>query len=354
MAGDQGWEDAASGYGLSREREQVYVEAPARAGTRDAVNIWVEETSGAFGMRVGVEATAPNWQTHELWLDIAFVDGRVISLRGEGPRHQPIGPEGLPTILGAGPLAFECQQPFRAWRCSFAGTPAAEVSVEDLLAHRMPASPPLREVAFEIEMEMGAPPWAPGSLLPEARRILDEGAEGDFMSPRYEQLFRARGRLRIGDEQRLFEGMGLRIRRQGYRAFQGFKGHCWQSALFPSGKGFGFMAYPPNPDGRPSYAEGFIFDGEGPLVPVRPIEVPWLTELRAAGDTTLVVLEAADGRRVEIAGEVFINTRSRGHAILPPDFPIVVQSHVRYRWEGEETVGMMERSSTPDKFSRLP
>jgi hypothetical protein len=33
----------------------------------------------------------------------------------------------------------------------------------------------------------------------------------------------------------------------------------WQSALFPSGRGFGDLAYPPRPDGSPSYNEGYLF-----------------------------------------------------------------------------------------------
>lgn len=339
--------------GIDRAREHVFVEIPERAGTRDAVNVWVEEQSGAFAMRVGVEATAPQWDAHEIWLDIAFPDGRVLSLRDEGRRHDPIGPEGEPTILGAGPLRFRCVRPFEHWSCSFRPTPVPEITVQDLLRKQMPSSPPLQEVEFEFEMDMAVPPWVPGSLLPEAGRILNEGAEGDFMSPRYEQLFRARGRLRIGDDQRQFAANGLRIRRQGYRAFQGFPGHCWQSAVFPSGKAFGLNIYPPEGD-APNYCEGWVFDGSGPLIPARPVEVPWLTELLPSGDKLHSVLETVDGRCVEIDGEVFANTRSRGSAVLPPDFPIVVQAHARYRWDGEETVGMMERSSKPDRFVRLP
>ena len=37
---------------------------------------------------------------------------------------------------------------------------------------------------------------------------------------------------------------------------------------------------------------------------------------------------------------------------LPPDFPVLQQTGVRYRWDGEETFGMMERSSRKDRISR--
>jgi len=33
---------------------------------------------------------------------------------------------------------------------------------------------------------------------------------------------------------------------------------------------------------------------------------------------------------------------------MMPDFPVLFQGGVRYRWDGEETFGMLERSSTKD------
>jgi hypothetical protein len=41
-----------------------------------------------------------------------------------------------------------------------------------------------------------------------------------------------------------------------------------------------------------------------------------------------------------------------GRPELPPNFPVLQQTGVRYRWDGEETYGMMERSSRKDKVTR--
>jgi hypothetical protein len=334
--------------GLPVERELVLAERPAEPDIRDAVNVWLEEAGGAFGMRIGVEAVASEWDGHLVWLDIAFADGRVISLRGDFPVHPALDPDGRPTIRGAGPLRFRCAEPFRRWTAAFKGE-APEISAMDLIADRMPEPPRMRDVEFQIEMTMAVPPWVPGSMLETARAALGQGGQGDFMSPRYEQLFRARGELRVGDERWRFTGQGLRIRRQGLRKFEGFGGHCWQSAVFPSGRAFGFNIYPPRDDGAPSYAEGYVFDGDGALQPARPVEVPWLRRLLPSGDELETVLETAAGP-VTIRGVSFANTRSRGHKVLPADFPIVQQAHVRYRWDGEEATGMMERSSPPSRM----
>jgi hypothetical protein len=336
--------------GLGATSEHVFAERPDVPDMRDAVNLWLEEEHGAFGMRIGVEALASQWDAHDIWLDIAFADGRVISRREGGKTHSAIGPEGLPTVLGAGPLQFRCVAPFRQWTTSFAGK-AGETTATDLMNGLEPANESAVDVAFDIEFDMAVPPWVPGTLLKDAGTTLKSGVEGEFMSPRYEQLCRVKGTLKIGDEPRTFSGNGLRIRRQGVRKLQGFWGHCWQSALFPSGRAFGYNTYPPRPDGTPSYNEGYIFDGDGALKPARAIRVPWLNKLRPCGDDVSFVLET-DGGTVSIQGETFANTRSRGHAILPADFPIVQQSHVRYRWDGEETCGMLERSSPQAKVSR--
>ena len=94
-----------------------------------------------------------------------------------------------------------------------------------------------------------------------------------------------------------FTGSGLRIRRQGVRHLTEFRGHCWQSALFPSGRAFGYIAYPPREDGRPTFNEGYVFDGDGDLVPARVLEAPWLTRLQALGQDVSLVLETENSGR---------------------------------------------------------
>ena len=52
-----------------------------------------------------------------------------------------------------------------------------------------------------------------------------------------------------------------------------------------------------------------------------------------------------------IEGETVVSTYELA---LPeyPDFPVLSQSGARYTWDGEETYGMMERSSPPDQITR--
>lgn len=332
--------------GLPAERDYVFAERPGKE-VRDAANFWVEEENAAFAMRIGVEAVAEQWDEHEVWLDIAFPDGRVISCRERFRSHDPIGPAGKPTILGTGPLRMRCVEPFRQWKITFDEHPVTELTAEQLIADAWP-TPPTRRVAFDIDVFPAVPPLVSGTLTQESRELM-QGEQGTFISPRFEQLCRARGQLTIDGEQRVFKGQALRIKRQGVRKFEGFWGHCWMSALFPSGRAFGVNVFPPRADGAPNFNEGFIFDGDGALKPARAVEIPWMTKLLVGGEPVPLVLETEDGR-VSIEGTTYINCRSRGHSVLPASFPTVQQAHARYRWGEEEATGMIERSTLPDRM----
>jgi hypothetical protein len=180
------------------------------------------------------------WKTHDLQLNLTTTAGRNFNLFGSGPVHEPLGPDGKPRVLGAGPLVFELIEPFAHWKLRFDGL-ATPSTVEDQMASRRGDGVDV-PVRIDIDIRSVVPPWENGALLPEARRVLDEQDEGALMGgPRYEQLSRASGTVQIGDEEHPFDGGALRVRRQGVRRLGTFRGHAWQSAVFPSGRAFGYI-----------------------------------------------------------------------------------------------------------------
>ncbi|HNM83749.1 MAG TPA: hypothetical protein PKI77_04420 [Mycobacterium sp.] len=339
--------------GIDPSREYVFAQRPDNSEMRDSVSFWTVDDRGRFGLpRIGIEAVAANWANHEIQLNIAFPDGRVYRLRGAGPSLPPGGPDGKPTVLGAGGLAFRCIEPFGTWTMTYDGK-AVQTSSSDLIAGR--AAGPLVDVGVFVEATMAVPPWIQGALRHDAGDRIDNSVEGELMGgPRYEQLYRATGSVTIDGHTEHFTGSGLRIRRQGVRRLAQFWGHAWQSALFPSGKAFGYIAYPPRPDGRPTFNEGYLYRGDGELIPARAVRAPWLRRLREVGEDVSVVLETADGT-VHIDGETVYSTHDIHHdddtysvremKKENPNFPALQQAGVRYRWDGEETYGMLERSN---------
>jgi hypothetical protein len=333
--------------GLDRSREYVFPECPPTKGMRDAVNMWVADDRGEVELpRFAVEALAPGWDNHELQVNVGFPDGRVYRLRGAHPAHPATGPDGEASVFGAGPLQFRLVAPFTTWTATFRGQ-ATETSTKALIAGD--SGGPLVDLEFEVDATMAVPPWIQGTLFPEAAEMLATSVEGKLMGgPRYEQLFRATGAVRVRSEEHTFSGSGLRIRRQGIRDVAEFWGHAWQSALFPSGRAFGYIAYPPRPDGSESYNEGYLFDGDGDLIPAKVRKAPWLSRLTERGEDVSLELETAAGI-ARIEAETVVSTYELG---VPeyPQFPVLFQGTARYRWDGEETYGMLERSTMRDKI----
>jgi hypothetical protein len=344
--------------GIDPALENVFGERPDNPEMRESVSFWVSDDRGALGLtRVGIEAMAGNWDAHGLQVNLAFPDGRVFRLRQDGKTWPAAGPDGKPTVLGAGPLGFRCVDPFRTWVMTFDGL-AVQTSSFDLAKGKKDG--PLVEVRFEVEATMAVPPWVQGALVAEAREQLESSIQGDLMGrgERWEQLFRCTGSVQTGADEHRFTGTGLRIKRQGIRRLAGFWGHCWQSALFPSGKAFGYMAYPPR-DGEESFNEGYFFHGDGELVAARVVEAPWLRKLQPLHEDVSVVLETKRGK-VRIEGETILSTYDIHHDDKSfatdelkkemPAFPALQQAGVRYRWDGEEAFGMLERSSPMDQI----
>jgi hypothetical protein len=344
--------------GIDSGRELVFPHRPEDPEMRDSVSMWVFSEHGEVGLtRIGVEAVAANWEHHGLQVNVAFPDGRVYRLRDDGKAWPPEGDDGEPSVLGAGPLGFRCVEPFRTWVMTFEGS-AVETSTFDLVEGRIDG--PLVDVRFEVVATMAVAPWIQGTLVPEAGVLLETTEAGLMGGDRYEQLFRCNGTVQVGGEaEHTFTGTGLRIRRQGVRRLTEFRGHCWQSALFPSGRAFGYIAYPPREDGQPTFNEGYVYEGDGDLVPARIIEAPWLTRIQPLHEDVPVVLATERGT-IRIEGETVLSTYDIHHADKTfstaamrqerSDFPALQQAGVRYRWDGEETFGMLERSSPQNKI----
>lgn len=75
------------------------------------------------------------------------------------------------------------------------------------------------------------------------------------------------------------------------------------------------------------------------------VQAPWLRTLAPKGDDVSCVLETAEGATVSVSGETALST----FMIMPPDVGggglQLQQAIVRYQWDGEESVGMLERST---------
>ncbi len=247
-------------------------------------------------------------------------------------------------------MTFRCLEPFRRWSVTFDGT-AVDGHVSQQIHNTL--DPERRcPVGLDAELTMVAPAWVQ-ETSDETLAALDPAAAADagFMGIgyRFEQLLRAEGVLRIDGTTRDFRGTGLRIHRQSVRPLGGFRGHCWQSAVFPDGRAFGYIAYPPREDGTDSYNAGYLYQ-DGRMYPARATQIPWLRRIVGAGDDVSLELESALGR-TRIAGVSALSTFRIGN----PDIGglDLNQGGAHYTWNGQSAWGMIERSSH-ESLTTLP
>lgn len=338
--------------GYDPEYDFPLLSRPDNPALRDSVSMWICDDAGRFGFpRMCIEAVADAWDNRGVQANIAFPDGRVlIGSGGFGVAPQKIV-DGHAVTINAGPLTFEVVKPLETWRMAFDGT-AYETTVNAQATGV--ADGPRRQIAIEIEARMAAPPWTPGEKAIQSGDAATAKAVGAIGGHRHEQLFRCSGSFAVeGEPEQRFSGTGLRIRRIGERDVGEFPGHCWMSALFPSGRAFGLLAFPPRLDGTPAYSEAFVFDG-GVKRYGRVLTAPWLTRFEPIGGHCDIVLELDDGERVMIEGLTALSTFvARGVPMFgdwtygggPHGVPLPFhQGEARYRWMGEETFGMIERS----------
>ncbi|MCK9541752.1 MAG: hypothetical protein M0R03_06950 [Novosphingobium sp.] len=327
-------------------------ERPDNPELRDSVSMWISDNAGNFGFpRICIEAVAGEWDNRGVQANIAFPDGRVLI----GAGGYGVAPEkrvdGRAVTLNAGPVTFEVVEPLRRWRMTYDGA-ACELTVADQA--RGLADGPRRKVLIELDAVMAAPPWTPGEKAAQSGDAATAKAVGAVGGHRHEQLFRCSGRFAVeGEEERRFEGTGLRIRRTGERDVGEFPGHCWMSALFPSGKAFGILAFPPRADGTPAYSEAFLFDGAAKRYG-RVVEAPWLTRFEPHGGACDLLLEMDDGEQVRIGGCTHNATFvAKGVPLFwdwnygggPHGVPLPFhQGDALYTMGGESAYGMIERS----------
>ena len=341
-------DEAAWRGGLAEHYDYMLTKKPEDPNMRESASVWVYEENGEFAFpRNGIEAIGSVWENHRYDCNFAFADGRALfESKFDGKSHSPIGPDGRATILGSGGLQFECVEPYRRWKVRYEGTPidttSAHIAAGTVDRDRTTA------LRYEVDLTMVAPAWVQDNT-PEALARMSERERTDAglmgFGYRMEQLFRGTGTLWIDGKERKFNAVGNRIHRQSVRPLEAFRGHCWQAAVFPDGRAFGYIAYPPAEDGS-TYNEGYVWQ-DGKWYPATATVIPWLTDLSPTGQNTSLELQSELGT-TRIEGVGCLNTFKVGQEGELAGFALN-QGGTRYTWDGQTAYGMIERSTWLNK-----
>jgi hypothetical protein len=339
--------------GLPPELDFMFPAQPHDPEMRESASMWLFEENGAFAFpRNGIEALGAVWENHRFDCNFAFPSGRILRESTRGATYTPIGPDGRARVLGAGPMRFCCIEPFRTWRVTydgeaFAGSVQQQISKEfGVYADAGPYHFPRQKIAYDVELTMAAPAWVQDYRAEKLAGMTEQQkTDAGLMGYGYriEQLFRAEGRLTIDGATKPFKAVGARIHRQSVRPLAAFRGHCWQSALFPDGSGFGYIAYPlrAGESETDRHNIGYLYRN-GKFFAARAAKIPFLRNIICHGDDVSLELETELGI-TKIAGTTELCTFHLGNAGVNGFNN--QQSGVRYTLDGMTAFGMIERSS---------
>lgn len=344
--------DAWTG-GLPPELDLMFPGRPDDPEMRESASLWLFEESGEFALpRNGIEAQGEVWERHRFDCNFAFPDGRVLRESRRAETRPSLGPDERAIVLGVGPFAFTCLEPFQRWRVEYSGE-AYVGTVQQQITHAFavyadagPCDYARVPVAYEVELTMAAPAWVQDyradllSGMSEQQRT-DAGLMG--YGYRIEQLFRGEGTLTVDGQIRAFKAVGSRIHRQSVRPMAAFRGHCWQSCLLPDGRAFGYIAYPlrEGESEAERYNIGYVVR-DGRLYPAKARSIPFLRRIMPRGDDVSVEIVSELGVW-QIGGSTELCTFHMGNP--GTNGFNNQQSGVRYTYDGMAAFGMIERSS---------
>ena len=300
--------------GLPDDREYVFATQPDNPEMRESVNTWVWDNGTEFGMpRIGVEAVADQWDTHDIQVNIAFADGRVLNMFGPGKVHDPA----RRRRQAAHPRRRSAR--VRAGRAVRATGRVASTVGDGRRRSRprstagMPGAGDGEQVPVQLELDIrsAVPPWESGTLLEEARRVLATQEEGALMGgpalraavPRDRHA--ARRRRRVLAQRR--RPAHPRARASG--GWPRSAGTCGSRRVFPSGRALRPVPLSAAHDGKPTFNEGFLFEGDGELIPAWVIDAPWLRRPASPrARTPPSTLETEQGKSTTIQGATVLST----------------------------------------------
>lgn len=331
--------------GLGPQYDFMLAERPGDPEMRESASLWFFDDSGEIGLpRIGIEAQGAVWDDHRFDANVVFPSGRVLRESRRGETRSAIGLDGKPSVLAVDKLEFRVVEPFRRWMVSYDGE-ATDSTIELMIREKFDTGKRV-PIRFQIAIEMVAPAWVQDNT-PEKLATMTEQERTDAGLMGYgfrkEQLCTGEGWFELAGERRPLKGRGLRIHRQSVRPMAAFRGHCWQSATFPDGRGFGYIAYPPLPgeDPNETYNEGYVYQ-DGRWYPAKARKIPFLHKLMPRGDDISVELESELGVS-RIGGLSALGIIKVGS---PDTMGLTLQQGGgKYTWDGQEAYGMIERSS---------
>ncbi len=272
--------------GLAVEKESIVAEKPNEPFWSENLLFALYDPKSDLGFWLHLGSVPTEWG---MWEDRVLVwlpgDQGVLSMWANYYTPQDSKPAGAN-------LAFRCIEPFKRWKVTFDGF--AHHNTNEEMAARAPEGPRKRLV-IDLDIECAIPVW-------DAHTAAHSGGKGEMTTQNwakehYEQLYRAKGTVRVADATYVFDGTGWRDHSRGPRGGdkgEPFGGHVIAGCLFPSGRAWIFSTYW-RPDGKITLEGACVVDKDGQFHHAQVLDPPRLTNFQLAGEQLAIRLKWAGG-----------------------------------------------------------
>jgi hypothetical protein len=260
---------------------------------------------------------------------IVLPDGAIFEIKDYGRGDCTAGP--------ASPgLAFRCDEPVQRWTLTKAGV-AYPATIRELTNGLLTDRGPV-PVEAELAFTALAPLWDMGAQI-----------ETPAFHTHHQQAGTVTGRIRIADQELVFDGAGYRDHSVGPRDVRGLVSHVWVNAWMPSGRVFSAMVM--SGLGGASLSAGYACLGDG-LVDATPVGLPVWTgehgdpgkfevELQTAAGPVLAsgITQVPIPWTLEAPNEILLGQDHGTAGAL-----LAYSALSTITWDGEEGPGLLEMS----------
>jgi hypothetical protein len=263
--------------GLPVEKESIVAEQPAEPFWAENLLFALYDPKADLGFWLHLGSVPNEWG---MWEDRVLVclpgDQGVLSMWGyyyTPQDRKPAGPN----------LAFRCVEPFKRWKVTFDGF-AQHISNADMAKGLAPDGLRKRMV-IDLDIECATPVWDAHTSA-HSKGGKGEMTTQGWAKEHYEQLYRARGTVRVDDVRYEIDGTGWRDHSRGPRGGgtgEPWGGHVIAGCLFPSGRALIFSTYW-RPDGKITLEGAAVQTAPGEFHHAAVLEPPRLRDLQMSGE----------------------------------------------------------------------
>jgi hypothetical protein len=317
-------------YGVDPALDRIQAPAPDVANWSENINLAVHSGQGEMGVYSHLSRMVEDPQLWEGTLAVYLPAGELLVSR-------TFGRAAATNQASSGNLTWTVHEPLQRWSLHFDGMARPIFRAEATAGFVRDG--PTEIVSMDLDLEAAGPVWS-------LEHALGVPGKQSFASLHLQQAVHVRGEVRARRRSFGIDHVAVRDHSAGARDYAGLLGDHWTTCPLPDGRILSALNLWQTV-GAASISTGFLVDGDA-LHPISNITVERLASAGGAPEQLGLDFDGPDGRgHIDITLQhsmVFTLSEPIGMPMGTCHWGLItVQGPARYRSNGQETLGWLER-----------